>query len=268
MISIHMTTACRFKSGLLVKAIESVLSQDYEDFEFIICDDASMDGTQNYLLSLQSRDARVKVFRNAVNVNSVAVSLGRCFNQISPDAKYITWMFDDNVMRPEALTILVNSLREDDNLHFVYGTAVCHLKNGAVFAVGYQDANYVRANVGMSPDLVPNAGILIKREVFDQVGWYDASVILRRSCEWDLFNRMIAAGYQFKVISAELIDEFEDLEIDSLRNTFITTFDLMRKYVEFRDQAGWQSTLEEALYFPVDRIPPVFRIFSFGGTCR
>ena len=36
MIAIHMTTHRRLASGLLQRAVESVLSQDFTDFEFVI----------------------------------------------------------------------------------------------------------------------------------------------------------------------------------------------------------------------------------------
>ena len=79
MISIHMTTHRRLKNGLLPAAVESVLNQTFEDFEFVVCDDASSDGTAAYLARVAAQDPRVKVLRNARNEHSVAVSLGRCF---------------------------------------------------------------------------------------------------------------------------------------------------------------------------------------------
>ncbi len=42
-------------------AVASVLSQSYADFEYIITDDGSTDGTRDYLEKLSKNDARVKV---------------------------------------------------------------------------------------------------------------------------------------------------------------------------------------------------------------
>jgi glycosyltransferase involved in cell wall biosynthesis len=50
------------------RSIDSVLSQTHKDFEIIIIDDASTDGTQSILNSYEERDNRVKVHRNQINI--------------------------------------------------------------------------------------------------------------------------------------------------------------------------------------------------------
>ena len=62
MITIHMTTHRRLASGLLQRAVESVLSQDFTDFEFVVCDDASVDGTAAYLHRVAAADRRCGCF--------------------------------------------------------------------------------------------------------------------------------------------------------------------------------------------------------------
>jgi glycosyltransferase involved in cell wall biosynthesis len=51
--------------ALLGRAIESVLSQTAADFELIVVDDASQDGTGAYLATLGKRDSRVRVVSTA-----------------------------------------------------------------------------------------------------------------------------------------------------------------------------------------------------------
>lgn len=50
--------------ALLQRAVESVLHQTESDFELIIVDDASQDGTVAYLAALAARDDRVRVVHN------------------------------------------------------------------------------------------------------------------------------------------------------------------------------------------------------------
>ncbi len=254
MISIHMTTACRFANGLLQRAVESVLNQDFSDFEFIICDDASEDGTARYLDEVRRQDSRVKIIRNPLNLHSVAISLGRCFSLASDDRPYITWMFDDNVLLPRSLGTLLKAIELDDNLDFVFGATVCPHSDGSQRRIGDASVEYIRANVEQSSVLVPNAGLLAKRSLFNCVGWYDASIILRRSTDWDLFRRMIAAG-KFETIPLDMAVEYGELVATSLRNTYTTSFAILKKYCDHRDAAGWPVSLEAALYHPVDRIP-------------
>ncbi len=61
----------------LQRSVESVLNQTYSDFEFIICDDGSTDGTWAILCGYAEKDARIKLLRNTNNLG-LAASLNRC----------------------------------------------------------------------------------------------------------------------------------------------------------------------------------------------
>ena len=51
----------------LRKKIESILSQTFENFEFIISDNGSTDTTENICLEYQKKDSRIKYFRHETN---------------------------------------------------------------------------------------------------------------------------------------------------------------------------------------------------------
>jgi hypothetical protein len=268
MISIHMTTHRRLGSGLLRKAVESVLSQDFTDFEFIICDDASVDGTATYLEGIAAVDRRVRLFRNEQNVNSVAVSLGRCLMQSDSARPWVSWMFDDCVLLPGALSCLAAAVVTHPKARMAYGITEVLQRDGSVLRVGSDSLKKVRAGIAASSVLVPNGGILVHREVFARHGWYDTSVVLRRSCDWDLFRRIIEADTETLVLPDVLMQEHGDLQPDSLRNAFTTSFDLMRRYAAARDASGARLDLENVLLRPVDWIPPAAWSAEDLGTMR
>ena len=58
------------------KAIESILSQDFTDFEFIIIDDGSFDNTYRILADFQKKDNRIHIIKNESNIG-LAVSLNK-----------------------------------------------------------------------------------------------------------------------------------------------------------------------------------------------
>ncbi len=62
MISVYMPTRNRCK--LLGAAVNSVLKQDFQDFELVIVDDASSDETPQFLAALANKDTRVRFVRN------------------------------------------------------------------------------------------------------------------------------------------------------------------------------------------------------------
>ena len=52
----------------LEKSVESILSQSYENFDFLIIDDCSSDNTKEILKTYQIKDKRVKIFTNETNL--------------------------------------------------------------------------------------------------------------------------------------------------------------------------------------------------------
>jgi len=55
----------------LPEAIESVLAQEFDDFELIISDDCSTDNSLEIAQKYASQDRRVKILRNAANLGMV-----------------------------------------------------------------------------------------------------------------------------------------------------------------------------------------------------
>ena len=250
-----MTTYARYRSGLLQAAVESVLSQDFSDFEFVIHDDASNDGSAAYLRDVAHADPRVRILTNTQNVNSVSISLGRCLLNSNPERQFVTWMFDDCVLVPGALGKLASRIRQHP-VDVVFGVTDVRLRDGGVLKVGSKPLSEIRREIGASSVLVPNAGILIHRSVFDRAGWYDPSIVLRRSCDWDLYRRFFSTGVSFDTIADVLVEEYGDMQADSLRNSFTTTFDIMRKFTRARDATALKLDVKNCLGMPVDWIPP------------
>lgn len=58
-----------FNGGrMLERSVQSVLSQNFADFEFLIVDDCSQDTTGEYLRGVAARDSRVQVIHNKENI--------------------------------------------------------------------------------------------------------------------------------------------------------------------------------------------------------
>lgn len=82
----------------LCQAIDSILCQTFTDFEFIIIDDGSVDGTWDIISSYG--DPRVRLIKNAENLGLTA-SLNMGFDTAS--GEYIARMDSDDVSLPERL---------------------------------------------------------------------------------------------------------------------------------------------------------------------
>jgi glycosyltransferase involved in cell wall biosynthesis len=66
----------------LAPAVQSILSQSYADFEFLIVDDASTDGSIEVLCSFAAGDSRIRLLLNDLNKGQTA-----CLNQGLREAK-------------------------------------------------------------------------------------------------------------------------------------------------------------------------------------
>ncbi len=95
MISVVMPTY-NTPTCILREAVESILNQTYEDFEFIIIDDGSTNDSVDYLNSL--KDRRIRLIRNPENLG-ITKSLNIGF-QVAR-GKYIARMDGDDVALPE-----------------------------------------------------------------------------------------------------------------------------------------------------------------------
>jgi glycosyltransferase involved in cell wall biosynthesis len=80
--------------------LDSILAQTYNDFELLVIDDGSLDGTAAILEDYRTRDPRVRIESNETNTG-LTKSLNRGINLAR--GKYIARMDADDVALPERL---------------------------------------------------------------------------------------------------------------------------------------------------------------------
>jgi glycosyltransferase involved in cell wall biosynthesis len=78
-------------------AIDSVLNQEFADFEIICSDNASTDKTFQILTTYQNKDHRIKVFRNNENLGPVG-NWQRCLENAT--GEYVHWLWSDDWIEP------------------------------------------------------------------------------------------------------------------------------------------------------------------------
>ncbi len=94
----------------LREAAQSILSQTFEDFELIVCDNASSDGTEAICAELASADARIRYVRHAENLGA-APNFNKCVDLAT--GVYFKWAAHDDICRPEYLRHCVEQLEAD-----------------------------------------------------------------------------------------------------------------------------------------------------------
>ncbi|EEF58246.1 glycosyltransferase family 2 protein [Pedosphaera parvula] len=95
----------------LRETIESVLNQDFEDFELIIVDDCSSDNSHEVIAHYAAQDGRIRYQINAKNLGMVA-NWNYCLSLAK--GEYIKFLFgDDTLADRQALTKMVRMLEEN-----------------------------------------------------------------------------------------------------------------------------------------------------------
>jgi glycosyltransferase involved in cell wall biosynthesis len=101
----------------LAECIDSVLAQDFADYELLISDDGSTDGSSGVIRRHAERDGRIRWWRNPRNLG-----IGGNFNACLKAARgeYVKYVLqDDKLLDPSAVRRLVATLQGDPTLSLV-----------------------------------------------------------------------------------------------------------------------------------------------------
>jgi len=115
MVSVIITTHNRIQ--LLKNAIESVQKQTYVDFECIVVNDASDDGTEQYLETLN--DERFHVI-SISKAESKGGNYARNLGIKNTSGEYIAFLDDDDRWKPQKLALQSRYLDEHPDIGLVY----------------------------------------------------------------------------------------------------------------------------------------------------
>lgn len=116
----------------LSAALDSVLAQDYEYLEVIICDNASTDATVEIAREFAARDARIAVHESDVN-RGQPFNFNRCFELAS--GSYFTWASGHDARLPQAIRMCVEALAADPRIVLCYPSSLWRHLDGTTSPV-------------------------------------------------------------------------------------------------------------------------------------
>ncbi len=166
----------------LPEAVESILNQTYRDFEFLIINDGSTDGTADYLQSL--RDARVRLFSQVRQGQQAAAHLGITSTQ----ATYIARMDSDDVASPTRLEKQVAYLDQHPDVGLV-GTQITRRgeSGSGLMSILPTEHDQIVDDLMHNRHSMCNPSTMLRRELYFTVGGYWEHNIAE---DWDLFLRL------------------------------------------------------------------------------
>lgn len=195
-VSIVVITYNRLQ--LLKETLTTVLSQTYTDFELIIVDNMSTDGTDEFVSAIS--DARVRYFRNP---NNGVIAVNRNYGIRQARGKYVAFCDDDDLWLPEKLELQVSLLEQYVDIALCYTNAESFssskiIANRMVRRVVHQN-HFIQLLQG---NFIPNSSVLVRRIVLLEIGLLTENPVLREDYEMCL---RIAKQHSIFGIDASLI---------------------------------------------------------------
>jgi len=185
-ISVVIPTYNRASS--LASAIESVLTQTEPCFEIIIVDDGSTDGTDELMQALSN--PRIRYVKRTDN-KGAAFSRNEGIRLAKGD--WIAFLDSDDSWFPEKLAQQLAFAKANPDKRVVCtGYELYSVPKQATTAVTLEDHQYPNAALLLGCDLSPGTTMMVHREVFQQIGFFDET--LGRLEDWDWLLRYTDQG--------------------------------------------------------------------------
>ena len=190
---------------MLKRAIKSVLSQTFQEWELIIVDDCSNKDAkqiQNFCKKLANKDNRIRYVRRSSNFGQHT----RPKNEGTrlANASLIAYLDDDNEYRRDHLQVLWTYIEQlKDKFDIIYGDRWL-----------VDETGHGKDSLGITSDFdlgrltyqnfIDTSDVLIKKECLDAIGGWDES--LPKFADWNLWIRLAKAGYRFRRIPIIITD--------------------------------------------------------------
>jgi glycosyltransferase involved in cell wall biosynthesis len=185
----------------LREAIESVLDQSFVDFEFVVVDDASTDGSAECVASF--RDSRIRLLRNVTNLGQTR-SLNRGLQETR--APYVARLDADDVCLPSRLERQVQGLHARPDIA-VLGTWMYDIdaagSRTALVSRRWDDVGTYLAWLLLEICPLWHPTVMFRRAAVLEVGGYDES--FRIAQDYDLWMRCALRRHWGAVLPEPLV---------------------------------------------------------------
>lgn len=175
--------------GYIKAAIDSALLQTYPNWELVIYDDGSTDGTFELADALSKKDGRIKVHKGDTNIgyNSVMIKLAELAK-----GEYFAHFDSDDMLERSAIEDMLRCFALNPTVKFVYSDFAQIARVGNVY-------NYTIESYSLSPEFDPeklyNHGWrhfgMYKSEVMQHIQGYNEHLKAVNGCsDGDLFMQI------------------------------------------------------------------------------
>lgn len=176
----------------LHEAIDSIIAQTYQNWEFVICDDCSTDNTYSIIQEYSEKfPGKFIIIRNEQN-SKLAYSLNHCLEYCK--GEYIARMDGDDISVPERFQNQVDFLNKHPDFAVV-GTAMTPFDENGERRPRTKKGYPVATDLRYSP-VFNHATIMMRKSCYDALNGYLVSPMTLRTQDYELWFRFFKAGFK------------------------------------------------------------------------
>ncbi|MFW9973193.1 MAG: glycosyltransferase [Candidatus Odinarchaeota archaeon] len=232
-------------SKYISETIESIINQDYSNFEYLIIDDCSSDSSWEIIQNYAEKDKRIKIIRNKRNLGIVRTR-NKGFLNRSSRSKYFAILDSDDVSLLNRLKIQVEFLEKNQDYGLVGSNVLIIDENSKV--IGYREYpasdNKIRKKITRYNPFTQSS-IILRTEIIDQIGLYDENwhvcqdydYWLRIGIRWKLAN-VDKPLIKYRISKTQV--KFKNLK-ETLLNTYLIQVNAIKNY-------GYQDNIRNIVH--------------------
>ena len=248
LITIGMT--CFNAAKTIDRALDSALNQDWENFEVLVVDDFSHDGSQEILRQRAAQDYRLRIIEHPEN-KGCAAARNTLLNESKGD--FIAFFDDDDVSRKDRLRlqytrIITYEQTTETDLIACYASGQRIYDNGYEMPieaigsrgpgpVGTELADYLlcaryRSGIFYGGG-TPTCSLMARKAIFQKVGKFDEN--MRRQEDADFAIRLALCGGHFIGVSENVLTQYASQGSDKTarheHESFLYLLEKNKKYL-------------------------------------
>src|SRR5215475_9894293 len=251
--------------SLIAYTLESLLSQEYRNWECLVVDDGSTDNTASVVNGYRNRDKRIAYVyqRNGglSNARNTGLSQSR--------GKYIQFLDADDLIESRKIQCHVQYLENNPEIDIVYGAARffrTDRPNERRYSMMDIDAPWMPEISGSGEEVLQSlvkanimvvSAPLLRRRILDKVGLFDEKLLLFE--DWDYWIRCSIKGARF-----HYLDEVGALSLIRCHSNSLSQNGIKaRKYV-IRLRQKLNKILQDDALIEYNRLANLIDVRSFG----
>ena len=222
-------------SKYISRSIESIFNQTYKNFNLIVIDDGSTDGSIEILESLKST-YNFKLVRQ--ENKGISFTLNRCIREYT-DGEYFTFCASDDFWLPRKLELQVNFLEMNRFYPMCYGRAMYVSETSEILDNGLSETlhgGYIFEDILLFK-IHPPVNYMFRTHIFDEIGLYDEYLLAE---DYDM-NLRIAHKYPIGFIDETLFcyrtsnEILKIIRFDSISNSHLKSIDKFKDHLLFKN---------------------------------